>query len=627
MQILLRFFRQGAREHPVHWAVLTLLSLMLAALWVAEPLFSSYAVDQLLSPAGLVEGQVESLILIWGGLFVAFSIVQACEKYLQWKVSMMLELSLVRRAYRHLLHLPVAFHAGQKTGEAMKAIDDGGTELAYLHRMIIDLVPSLLTALTFLIISIQIQPILAGILFFAMVLYAIVVLFGTMKMSVKQDRANRSWLVPSGRAFDAAMNIFAVKSNAREQNEVTHMHRLQDESMTLQLQVNRGWALIEAVHIFLLARILLLAIGILLYARGMMTLGNVYYFQLSFFRALVPFEMLAGFLPQWAKSLGKVKIVAELMDRPTEDAELIGQERLPAVKGAIQFHNVSFRYVPHEAAKLFVPTEHAPVMNRPPACEEEELCPKNAAPGPRPASTPIAMSQEPTTVDALQNVNLDIKPGEHIAFVGHSGAGKSTIAMLLCAFYHPTAGSITIDGHDLKSLDPRWWRGRVGLVLQENLLFHDTIRANIGYGREDASEEEVIDAAKRAAAHEFIEKLSGGYDTIVGERGIKLSGGQRQRLAIARAILKTPEIVVLDEATSALDSITEREVQHGISELIAGRTAIIIAHRLSTVRSVDRIAVLDAGRLVACAPHEELLKTCDVYRTMVELQSGGMLAE
>ncbi len=229
--------------------------------------------------------------------------------------------------------------------------------------------------------------------------------------------------------------------------------------------------------------------------------------------------------------------------------------------------------------------------------------------------------------DAIKNITLDIRPGEHLALVGHSGAGKSTVAMLLNRFYDVTDGAILVDGTDMRDLDVHWWRSQIGLVLQENITFNDTIKENIRYARPDATDAEIVDAATRASAHAFISKLPKGYDTLVGERGIRLSGGERQRVAIARAILKKPSIVVLDEATSALDSITEREVQNGIKSLIEGRTAVIIAHRLSTVRSVNRIAVLADGKLIACAPHEELLKTCDAYRTMVELQQGGILAE
>jgi ABC-type multidrug transport system fused ATPase/permease subunit len=222
---------------------------------------------------------------------------------------------------------------------------------------------------------------------------------------------------------------------------------------------------------------------------------------------------------------------------------------------------------------------------------------------------------------------MTIKPGEHVALVGHSGAGKSTIAALLNRFYDVTGGRIVVDGTNLNDLDIRWWRSNIGLVLQENLMFNDTVLENIRYARPSATLDEVMLAAKRASADEFIERLPKKYDTEIGERGVKLSGGERQRLAIARAILKDPKIVILDEATSALDSLTERKVQEGIKELIAGRTAVIIAHRLSTVRSVDRIAVMEGGKLQAMASHDELLKTNNLYRQMVELQQGGVLPE
>jgi ABC-type multidrug transport system fused ATPase/permease subunit len=237
------------------------------------------------------------------------------------------------------------------------------------------------------------------------------------------------------------------------------------------------------------------------------------------------------------------------------------------------------------------------------------------------------VTKEPEWRATIKHLSLTIKPGEHIALVGHSGAGKSTIAMLLNRFYDVTRGMIVVDGENLNDLDLTWWRKQIGLVLQDNLMFNDTIMNNIRYARPDASIDDVMEAAKRASADTFIERLPNNYETEVGERGVKLSGGERQRIAIARAILKKPTIVILDEATSALDSLTERLVQEGIKELIAGRTAIIIAHRLSTVRSVDRIAVLEDGQLIAVAPHDELLKTCDTYRQMVELQQGGVLAE
>ena len=227
----------------------------------------------------------------------------------------------------------------------------------------------------------------------------------------------------------------------------------------------------------------------------------------------------------------------------------------------------------------------------------------------------------------FNDMNLEIAPNEKIAFVGHSGAGKSTMTKLLMRLYELTAGRIEIDGQDIADVTQESLRGSMSLVPQDPILFHRTIAENISYAKPDATYKQVEKAAKLAKAHDFIAGLPLGYNTLVGERGVKLSGGERQRVAIARAILADKPILVLDEATSSLDSVSEQEIQAALEYLMKNRTAIIIAHRLSTVLNCDRIAVLDEGKLIACAPHEELLEICPIYKEMVELQSHGMLGE
>ena len=228
----------------------------------------------------------------------------------------------------------------------------------------------------------------------------------------------------------------------------------------------------------------------------------------------------------------------------------------------------------------------------------------------------FAYGEEPV----LRHVDLPIAPGEIVALVGSSGAGKSTLVNLLPRFYDVTGGRVTIDGHDVRDVTLKSLRGLMGFVTQEVILFNDTVRNNIAYGRGDVDEMRVIAAAKAANAHDFIMAMPHGYDTMIGEAGVLISGGQRQRIAIARALFKDPPILVLDEATSALDTESERLVQQALNNLMRGRTTLVIAHRLSTIRSAHKIVVLDKGAVAETGRHEDLLEVRGIYRKLHDMQ-------
>jgi ATP-binding cassette, subfamily B, bacterial MsbA len=316
--------------------------------------------------------------------------------------------------------------------------------------------------------------------------------------------------------------------------------------------------------------------------RGVMTPGTFFSFLAAVFMIYAPLKRLASANNAIQQALSAGERVFAVLDVPTEAAVDRGTRDFSGVQSMIELRKVSFRYDGMEAL-------------------------------------------------ALQELSLTVRVGEVLALVGSSGAGKTTLVNLIPRFYDPTAGAILIDGVDLREIRLPALRRQIGIVSQETHLFDDSVQNNIAYGKAEVEPEAIVEAARAAYAHEFILRLPAGYDTLIGENGIKLSGGERQRLAIARALLRNPPILILDEATSSLDSESERMVQMALANLMKGRTTFVIAHRLSTVQGADRIAVLEQGRLVEVGRHDELLAFDGAYRRFYQMQfqtdDGGETAE
>jgi len=373
-------------------------------------------------------------------------------------------------------------------------------------------------------------------------------------------------------AEEVFQNIREVKSFVRESYETTRYNNAIDIAFRASVRL----LTIRSVFGPIVAFFAFAGLALVLWFGGREVLdsrlsaGELIAFLIYGLTVAGSFAGLISLYTQFQEALGATKRVFQLLDTQPQITDSPTAITIQDVKGAISLKNVSFAYEDNH--------------------------------------------------DVLHNINLDIQEGEIIALVGPSGAGKSTLFNLIPRFYDTDSGIITVDGNDVRDLTQFSLRQHIGIVPQETLLFGGTIRENILYGKLDATEDEIISAAESANAQTFITELPNGYDTLVGERGIKLSGGQRQRIAIARAILKNPSILLLDEATSSLDNESEHLVQEALGNLMQNRTTLIIAHRLSTIRIAHRIAVIDRGKLIELGTHDELMAQQGLYAKLYEMQ-------
>ncbi len=596
---------------PFRWKIAGVftLALIAATLSLILPRATMYIIDRVLP-----EANAHLLNMLGIGLLVVILIQQTCDLLRHWntaKLNARVVFRLRQRLFEHLLDLPLHELAAMKTGGITSRLS-GDVDLASgLVQMAIltpgvAIVKVILTIIILFWISWQMS--LAALLILPVIValnLAYVRRIRPIYRSMRQDRAEIG-----GRVVETFGGIRVVRAFGRKRTEALRyairqhvIIRKQLFAQLLQQVVWSGWGLLIP-----LAGLVIIWFGGLLYLRGSVTIGGIVAFQLYLGMLLMPVSLIVKSYGELQQALAALERVFDILRRPADMPDAPDARPAPARVELIEFDHVTFAY---------------PRIEIPPAPAANGNRDKSPA-ALRPEEPPVAARSGETI---LHDFSLRVPGGATVALVGPSGAGKTTVTNLVARFYDPDEGSIRLNGVDLRRIELRGYRRLLGLVQQDVFLFDGTIAENIAYGRPGTTLEQIEDAARQANAHDFIVGFPEGYETLVGERGVRLSGGQAQRISIARAILADPQILILDEATSNLDSESEQLIQASIETLLADRTTFVIAHRLSTVVRADLIVVIVGGRIIESGTHRELMERDGTYRTMIERQQRGMAAE
>ena len=580
----LRDYVRWLKPHRVQVAAVFVLALVAAGLQMAEPLFMRFMIDRVLLNQALDTAARLARLHMAGAVFLAVivfsNLVGALKDYRQRLLNTRVMLSLRQSLFDRLLHLPLPKLWEMKTGGILSRLTgDVDTTTGLMQMAIVS--PSIS------VIRLAVAIVVLLTLNWRLALTALAIVPGVMVVSLIFARRVRPIYRSvrkdaeqiDGRVGETFSGIRVVRAFGREVRELVHYMVGRHTVLRKELFAQRREMFLWTTWSLLLAAVNVVIVwyGGYLNIAGRATIGDIMAFQWYTFLLLNPVWQLVNSFSELQRSLAAMERVFEVLAMEDDKPDRPGAVDAPRVVREIRFEEVEFEYR---------------------------------------AGQPV-----------VRHFNVAVPGGTVVALVGRSGAGKTTVTDLVARFHDPTRGRIVLNGSDIRDCRLRSYRDLLAIVQQDVFLFDGSVRDNIAYGRYDATDAEVEDAARRANAHEFIAKLPDGYGTFVGERGVKLSGGQQQRLAIARAILASPQILILDEATSNLDTESEQLIQASMATLLAGRTTFVIAHRLSTVRRADLILLMEDGAVVERGTHDELMDAHGIYYRMVRRQMEASAVE
>lgn len=531
----------------------------------------------------LPRGDTRRLLLVGAaivGITLLSGVFSWCQSLVSIGIHTRVRFRLLRDLFHRTLRLPLRTIDRTETGYLMSRIRDDVLALDTL--MIDSLVVAgvdLLRAVLFLAILLFLDPGLAlsGVILIAVIFLLVILVSPALRR--RAERAREADALSSGALHESLSGLLTVRTAAQETGESARFLRVAKQA--IRAGVRRDVLSTLTGTIFSLTGLLgvyvIVSVGAYRISVGSSTIGNLFAFFMFLMQLMSAAGSIFALVPGLQKALASFQRVLELLDEETEEGGSAHNTGAPPPRGHFRFEDVCFRYETDDALPL-----------------------------------------------ALSSISLEVEPGTITALVGRSGAGKTTLVHLVPRLREPTSGTITLDGRPLDHYPLRWLREKIGVVPQDVFLFDRTIRENLSFARPDATAAEIEAAARAANAHDFVMALPRGYDTVVGERGVRLSGGEKQRIAIARELLRDPPILILDEATSNLDSESEALIRDALRHLLPGRTSFVIAHRLSTIMGADRILVLDQGKIVSSGTHRELLAREGIYRELHALQFGAV---